>query len=405
MTMPSTQPASPGQRRPSAGFAPPDYPYDRLEQARRVAESHPGGVVDLSVGTPGDPPPQRVLDALAGVAPAGERRSVPSDSTGAARGYPPSAGTAALRQAISDWFGSRLAVEVPPADVAACVGTKEFVATLPQWLHLRWPGRDVVLYPALSYPTYEMGALLAGLTPVAVPVEPSGRLRLDELEPDVISRALLLWVNSPGNPAGQLEDLAAVASWGRRHQVLVVSDECYLEYTWDGAPRSVLGHGGGKHGLEGVLAVHSLSKRSNMAGLRVGWYAGDPEVVAYLIEVRKHAGFMVPGPVQAAAVAALADQSHVEHQRSLYLRRLERMRKLLPLVQAEADMPQGGFYLWAEVPGGDEWAFTSLMAERAGALVSPGSFYGQAGRGHVRLAMVAPMERLDLLARRLQAGD
>jgi aspartate/methionine/tyrosine aminotransferase len=181
----------------------------------------------------------------------------------------------------------------------------------------------------------------------------------------------------------------------------VFSDECYADFTWDGPPRTILGHGSGPQGLGGVVAVHSLSKRSNLAGLRVGWYSGDPEVVGYLRELRKHAGFMVPGPVQQAAAAALGDAGHVEVQRRRYHERLVRARELLAGLGVECDLPSGGFYLWAGAPGGDGWAWTRWLAERGGMLVSPGAFYGSDSAGFVRVAMVAPVERLDLVAERL----
>jgi succinyldiaminopimelate transaminase len=374
----------------AVGFEPPAYPYDRLDNVARTAAGHAGGVVDLSIGTPGDPPPDGVLAALGG-----------GDESGMARGYPPSIGTGAMRSAICDWTARRFGVEIESDHVAACVGTKEFVATLPQWLSLRRPDRDTVLYPAVAYPTYEMGALLAGLRPVAVPVDAQWHMDLSAIDPADAERALLLWVNTPGNPAGGLDDLSAAATWGLDRSVPVFSDECYAEFTWDGPARSILGRGGGPDGMTGVVAVHSLSKRSNMAGLRVGWYAGDADMVRYLREVRKHAGMMVPGPVQRAAVAALGDQAHVDAQRTRYIERLVRAQQILAAVGVEAPLPGGGFYLWAPVPGGDEWAWTTWFAEAGGALVSPGSFYGEGGAGYVRLAMVAPLERLDLVATRL----
>ncbi|MCL2394399.1 MAG: aminotransferase class I/II-fold pyridoxal phosphate-dependent enzyme [Acidimicrobiaceae bacterium] len=369
----------------TAGFVPPAYPYDRLVPAERKAAALEGGVVDLSIGTPTDPPPAVVLEALA-----------EADERGGVRGYPASIGSAALRAAIRDWTEARLGVELPAEAVAACVGTKEFVATLPQWLKLRTPGRDTILYPAISYPTYEMGAILAGLRAVAVPVDDDWRLDLSAISSDDAGRALALWINAPGNPAGGLDDLEAAAAWGRAHGVPVFSDECYVEYTWDGPPRTIL-----SAGLEGVVAVNSLSKRSNLAGMRVGWYAGDPELVDYLREVRKHVGMMVPGPAQLAGAAALADQVHVEAQRERYRSRLVRMKEILAALGVDAPLPGGGFYLWVPAPGGDAWGWTEELAETGGVLVSPGEFYGHAGDGHVRIAMVQPIERLDLVAARL----
>jgi succinyldiaminopimelate transaminase len=375
------------------GFQPPPYPYERLVVLRREASALPGGMVDLSVGSPCDPPSPRVIEALAA-----------GDEDGATRGYPSSAGSPAARRAIVEWAHGRLGAAVDPDLVALCIGTKELVAGLPGWLHRRDPSRDTVLYPALAYPTYEMGALLAGLRPVAVPVDGQFRLDLDAVLPEDAARALVLWVNSPGNPAGQLEDLDAMAEWGHRHGVLVASDECYAELTWSGPPQTLLGRGRGRSGHEGVLAVHSLSKRSNLAGLRFGWYAGDPEVVRFLREVRQHAGFMVPGAVQRAGIAALADQAHADRQRGVYRDRLARLRELLAGEGAAAPMPEGGLYVWARAPGGGSWAFVSDLAARGGLVVSPGEFYGPAGEGYVRAAAVAPLERIELAAQRLASS-
>jgi succinyldiaminopimelate transaminase len=363
---------------PAGGFVPPPYPYDRLDGAKALAEAHDGGMVDLSIGTPCDPPPAAVVEALA--------------RSGAERGYPPSIGTAAYREAAAGWMARRLGVQVDPGQVAACVGTKELVAGLPQWLRLRRPDRDTVLYPAVSYPTYAMGALLAGCR--AVPYA-----SLEAIDPVDAARALCLWVNVPGNPDGSLADLGAAAALGRAHDVPVLSDECYVEFTWDGPPRTIL-----EHGLEGLLAVHSLSKRSNLAGARAGCYAGDPDLVHYLGEVRKHAGFMVPGPVQAAAVAAWGDDAHVEAQRARYLHRLEAMRAALATLGVDAPMPAGSFYLWAPAPDGDAWALTHRLAELGGALVSPGEFYGPTAGDHVRVAVVQPDDRIALVADRLAAA-
>lgn len=374
------------------GFEPPAYPYDRLVPLRDKAAAVPGGIVDLSVGTPTDPPPPAVLAALAD-----------ADGGGALRGYPPSIGTASLRAAAARWMNAAFDLDVDAGAVAACVGTKEMVASLPHHLSLRRPGPDTVLYPAVSYPTYAMGATLAGLRAVAVPTDEQGRLQLGAVAPEDAERALLLWVNSPGNPAGGIDDLPAAAAWGAARDVAVASDECYAAFTWTGPPRTVLGHGTGPDGLGGILAVHSLSKRSNLAGLRVGWIAGDPELVTYLSEVRKHAGMMVPGPAQAAAVVALGDEAHVVDQRARYRARLEAMASILGATGVEVALPGGGFYLWAPAPGGDAWGWATELAERGGLLVSPGDLYGPAGSGHVRLAMVAPLDRLELVASRLSA--
>ncbi|MGE5211921.1 MAG: aminotransferase class I/II-fold pyridoxal phosphate-dependent enzyme [Acidobacteriota bacterium] len=366
------------------GFVPPPYPYDRLDRLKPITDAFDGGTVDLSIGTPFDPPPRAVIEALS--------------SSGTERSYPPSIGTPAFRDAARNWIARRFGVDVPVGQIGATIGSKEFVATLPQWMHLRTPDRDTVLYPAISYPTYEMGAILAGCRPVPVAMLPDGRMDLDSISTDDAGRALLLWVNSPGNPTGALDDLDAAARWGRARAVPVFSDECYVEFTWTGRGRTIL-----ESGLDGVIAVHSLSKRSNLAGVRVGFYAGDAELVAYLQEVRKHVGMMVPGPAQAAAVAALDDDEHVELQRERYRGRLERLADVLARWSGdEVALPDGAFYLW--IPVGDGWEFTERLARDGGALVSPGEFYGPDGAGHVRVAVVQPDDRVQLVADRLAAS-
>lgn len=389
------------------GFVPPTYPFDRLEPLAELCRRYEGGLVDLSVGTPVDPPPDAVVGALG--------------ASQAERGYPSGVGNARLLGACRGWMARRFGVEVGPRALAACIGTKELVAGIPHWLRLRSPERSVVLYPEISYPTYAMGALLAGARPVAVPTAPGGGLDLSAIDEADAAAALCLWTNSPSNPTGALDDLGAAAAWGRARGVPVLSDECYTEMTWEGPPRTIL-----EHGCEGVVAVHSISKRSNAAGLRCGFYAGDEGLVHYLSELRRHAGFMVPGPIQVAAAVALEDDEHVAVQRARYERRLRRFSAVLGQVGIEASLPAGGFYLWVrvdevpvplrptlerlppELPGADgsagpAWAVTAALAAAGGVLVSPGDFYGPAGRRYVRVAMVAPDDRLELVAQRLSA--
>ena len=243
-----------------------------------------------------------------------------------------------------------------------------------------------MLYPSVSYPTYAMGAVLAGCRAVPVPPAPGrpGGLDLDAVDPADAARALVVWSNSPSNPTGGLGDLGAEAAWGRAHGVPVFSDECYAEFTWDGPPRSML-----EHGPDGVVAVHSLSKRSNLAGVRVGFFAGDAELVDFLRAVRQHAGLMVPGPAQAAGVAALGDDVHVADQRVRYRERLEYLSGVLAAYGCPAPLPEGGFYLWVPVPEGrwaDAWAMAEGLATDGGLLTSPGDLYGEGGAGHVRVA-------------------
>ncbi len=370
-----------------APFVPPPYPYDRLDALKALARDD---LVDLTIGTPVDPPPSAVVAALA--------------SSDAERGYPPAVGSVELREAAAHWLDRRLGVNVDPdTQLAVTVGTKEFVTGVPHWLRLRTPQRDTVLYPAVSYPSYEMGATLAGCRAVPVPCDDQWRLDLSAISPQDAERALLLWVNTPGNPAGGLDDLAAVAAWGRAHDVPVFCDECYVEFTWSGPPRTVLEVPDSERARTdqaGLVALHSLSKRSNLAGVRVGFYAGDAELVGYLREVRKHIGLMVPGPVQAAAVVALADQQHVDDQRTRYHHRITQLASVLETFDVDVPLPQGGFYLWARAPNDDAWAFAERLVAEAALLVSPGEFYGEAGAAHVRVAAVCSDVQLEALRAR-----
>ena len=366
-------------------FVPPPYPYERLDALKKVADALPGGVVDCSIGTPCDPVPDLVAAAAA-------------DAATLSMGYPPSAGTAALHEAAAEWMARTLHVDVAPAHIAACVGTKEMVVSLPHFLALRRPDRDTVLYPAVAYPSYEMGATLAGMRAVAVPLDADWHLDIDAIDSDDADRALLLWINEPGNPSSSFADdryLAQVAEWGRAHGVVVASDECYVEFA--PAPATIL-----STGLDGVIAVHSLSKRSNLAGMRAGFYAGDADLVEYLVETRKHAGFIAPTPTQAAAVAALGDDAHVDVQRERYE---DRRALAIERLEATGLHHAGGpmlFYLWLrDDEGSDGWVIADRLA-RAGLLVSPGDFYGDAGSRYARLALVQPRERLEPALDRLE---
>ncbi|HYV58572.1 MAG TPA: succinyldiaminopimelate transaminase [Acidimicrobiia bacterium] len=378
------------------GFVPPPYPHDRLAELRVTAEAVPGGIVDCSVGTPVDPMPELARRALA-------------DAAGAATGYPAAIGAPAYREAAAAWIGRRFGVSVGPGAVVACVGTKELVASLPRVLALRDPSRDTVLYPDIAYPTYEMGARLAGFRAVPVPVDERWLLDLSRVDEEDAARALLVWVNEPGNPTGSsggAEHLRAVADWARSRGAIVASDECYAEFTFDDAgapapPATILAHGHDR-----ALAVHSLSKRSNMAGLRAGFVAGDAALVSYVGEVRKHAGLMTPGPVQAAATAALGDDLHVDEQRACYARRRADALDALGAWGLVHDGGPSTFYLWlrSATQAEDGWSIARRLAER-GLLVSPGGLYGPGGAAHVRLSLTQPDERLALACDRLTTKE
>jgi succinyldiaminopimelate transaminase len=352
-------------------------------------------MIDASVGTPVDPMPEVAVRALVDAAPG-------------ATGYPATIGSPGLREAASGWIDRRFGCAVTPNEVVACIGTKELVASLPHVLSRRDPSRDTVLYPAAAYPTYEMGALLAGLRAVPVPVDRAWHLDLSRVDPDDAERALVLWCNDPSNPTGVAatpEQMRAAVDWARVRGIIVASDECYAEFTYDdtGAPAppvtALLA------GSDGVLAVHSLSKRSNMAGLRAGFVAGDPELVGYLGEFRKHGGLMTPAPVQAAAAAALRDDEHVHVQQ---LRYAARRAMALPALEARGLVHDGGpstFYLWLRDADGtrDGWEIAEDLAT-TGLVVAPGDFYGAAGRDHVRVALTLTDEQVALVAERATAG-
>jgi succinyldiaminopimelate transaminase len=333
--------------------------------------------VDLSVGTPVDPVPGLVQDALRAAA--------------NAPGYPATHGTRALREAAAGWLARRHGVTAEPGTVLPLIGTKEFIASLPALLGCG--PRDVVVYPELAYPTYDIGARLAGARGLASD-------GLTALGPE---GARLVWVNSPSNPTGRVlpaEHLAKMVHWARERGTVLASDECYIGLGWDTEPVSVLHPDVCGGSFEGLLAVHSVSKRSNLAGYRAGFVTGDPALVAQLLEIRKHAGMMMPAPIQAAMTAALADDGHAERQRSVYAARRDQLRVALEKAGWAVTHSEAGLYLWASRPGHDCWSSVDLLAG-AGILVAPGEFYGPAGAQHIRVALTATDERVAAAARRL----
>lgn len=380
----------------------PDFPWDSLapakERARSFSSGDPAlgeGIVDLSVGTPVDPTPQVVQEALAAAADA--------------PGYPQTWGTPDLREGVAAWFARRRGVPgLDPDGVLPTVGSKELVAWLPTLLGLG--AGDVVAFPRVAYPTYDVGARIAGATPFAAdattafgPTTPS-------------SAPKLLWLNSPGNPTGKVlgvEHLAKVVAWARERGVVVASDECYAELDWRseaerGQPFAELPTTpsildprvtGGSH--EGLLAVYSTSKQSNLAGYRAAFAAGDPTLVKRLLEVRKHAGMIVPWPVQRALLTAVSQDEHVAAQRERYRARRELLRPAVEGFGLRIDDSDAGLYLWASA---DEPCRVTVdrLAGR-GILTAPGEFYGPSGQQHVRIALTATDERIATAAARLSA--
>jgi succinyldiaminopimelate transaminase len=357
----------------------PDFPWDKLTSYAEKARRHPGGVVDLSVGTPVDATPQVVQDALRATA----------DSPG----YPVTIGTTATRQAALDWLARSHGVTGLGLDaVLPTVGSKELIANLP--LHLGVGPGDLVVYPELAYPTYEVGAALVGARTLAT----------DSLTAVGPERPRILWLNSPSNPTGRVlpvEHLKKVVDWCRERGTLLVSDECYLECAWEAEPVSVLHPSVSGGSPEGILAVHSLSKRSNLAGYRCAFVAGDPAVVGELLAVRKNLGLMMPGPQQVAMAAALADDQHAKEQHAVYAARRARLQEALAHAGFAIDDSEASLYLWVTA-GEDCWATVDRLAG-LGILVAPGEFYGRAGREHVRVAFTATDERVDAAVERLTA--
>jgi succinyldiaminopimelate transaminase len=355
----------------------PDFPWDKLVPLAAKARAHPDGIVDLSVGTPVDPTPQVVRDALA--------------SAGDSPGYPATIGRPDLREAVVRWLERTAgATGVDVDGVLPSIGSKELIATLATHLGLG-PG-DVVVHPTLAYPTYEVGTRLAGATPLAADA-------LTAVGPQVPA---MLWLNSPANPSGRIlpvEHLRKVVAWCRERGTLLVSDECYLECAWDRPAVSVLHPDVCDGDHRGILAVHSLSKRSNLAGYRCAFVAGDPGLVAELLAVRKNLGLMMPGPMQVAMRAALDDDEHVREQQQRYRARRAILRSALEGAGFRIDHSEGALYLWATR---DEpcWDTVADLAGR-GVLVAPGDFYGPTGARHVRVALTATDERVAAAASRL----
>jgi succinyldiaminopimelate transaminase len=364
------------RRRVSASL--PEFPWDTLADVTALARSHPDGIVDLSVGTPVDPVAPVIREALA--------------AASSAPGYPTTAGTPALRASAAASLRRRYGVTGLANDaVLPVIGTKELIAWLPTLLGLG--PDDVIVVPELAYPTYEVGVQLAG-----------GRVvRADSLTQLGPQSPALVYLNSPSNPTGKVlgvEHLRKAVGWARERGALIASDECYLGLGWDAQPVSVLHPSVCDGDHTGLLAVHSLSKTSSLAGYRAGFVAGDPAVVAELLAVRKHAGMMVPTPVQAAMIAALDDDAHEREQRERYARRRAALLPALQSAGLTVDDSEAGLYLWAT--RGEPCRDTVAWLAQRGILVAPGDFYGPRGSQHVRVALTATDERISAAVTRLR---
>jgi succinyldiaminopimelate transaminase len=359
----------------------PDFPWDKLTAHAETARAHPDGVCDFSVGTPVDPTPAVVQDALRAAADA--------------PGYPTTIGLEATRQAAIDWLARRHGVSGLGLDgVLPVIGSKELIGSMA--VHLGIGPGDLIGYPALAYPTYEVGAALAGADSLAT----------DSLTAFGPRTPRLLWLNSPANPSGRvlpLDHLRKVVEWCRERGTTLVSDECYIECAWSedpaDKPLSILDPrvSGGSH--DGILAVHSLSKRSNLAGYRCAFVAGDPALVGELLAVRKNLGLQMPGPQQRAMIAALDDDTHVARQHATYAARRTALKRALESAGFRIDHSEASLYLWA-TRGENCWTTVADLAEQ-GILVAPGDFYGPSGAEHVRVAFTATDERVAAAVARL----
>lgn len=366
----------------------PDFPWDTMAPYQQRAQQHPGGAVNLSIGTPVDPTPEVIRAALA--------------SAADAPGYPSTHGTGELREAIAAWYARRRNVaDLSPDAVLPTVGSKEFITLLPTMLGLG-PG-DIVIYPRIAYPAYEMGAVIAGAEPLATD-DPG------DLDESTLSRVRLIWLNSPGNPTGRVDDaarLASIVKLARKIGAVVASDECYAELPWEAAEvPSILDPQvtGGSH--QGLLSVYSVSKQSNLAGYRAAFTAGCPELIGNLVNTRKHIGMILPAPVQAALLAAVSDDEHVAQQRERYRRRRTVLKAALEASGLVLEDSEAGLYFWCRAEPsageGDAWDLVQQMAEK-GIVVAPGAFYGRAGEGYIRLSLTATDEHIAAAAQRLTA--
>jgi succinyldiaminopimelate transaminase len=343
----------------------PDFPWDTIAEDVALAKTYPGGACDLSVGTPVDPTPEIGKSAFAEAA--------------NAHGYPTVWGSHELHEAILGYVTKRWAAPLlTDRHVAPVIGTKELVAWLPTLLGLG--PQDIVVIPEVAYPTYEVGATMTG----AQIIRASSPSDVAHVCP------ALIWTNTPSNPTGKVDSIEETIAWiqyARSTGALLAADECYGEFGWETEPVSILDESLNGGSVEGLLGAFSLSKRSNCAGYRAGFVVGDDSVVSPLVTMRKHLGFMMPSPVQAAMVALLGDHTHVDEQRQRYLTRRTQLIDGLTQVGFTIDNSQGGLYLWAT--RGESGRDTAHWLAQRGIIVAPGDFYGPAGNNHVRIALTA----------------
>jgi succinyldiaminopimelate transaminase len=358
-----------------------EYPWRRLERFREIASNHPQGLIDLSIGSPIDPTPELIQLALA------EATNNP--------GYPKTAGSAELKAAVVNWFSRRRGV--PALDVQQIlptVGSKEFISLLPLMLGLG--EGDAVVQPSVAYTAYAVGANLVG-----------SQLVSSDNPADWPSNTKLIWLNSPSNPTGAVLSpvrLRLAVERARELGAVVVNDECYAELAWEDPWRSsgipsILDPAVVRGDFSGVLAIYSLSKVANLAGYRLGLAAGDANLIADLLNTRMHAGLMLPGPMQAAMTAALANDDYLSAVRSSYLERRVLLSAAFSRAGYQIESSEAGLYLWLRSTEAS-WEAIAKLAE-AGVLVAPGDFYSAEASNHLRVALTVSTEQARAVSERL----
>jgi acetylornithine aminotransferase len=354
-----------------------EYPFVTLDR-KRAALAPPGvEVINFGIGDPREVTPEFIRERL--------RASVPEMSS-----YPAAAGSAELRAACARWAQRRFGVPLDPErHVLPANGTKEAVFLMALAVVGRDgdDGRRTVVIPTPAYPVYESGARFAGADVHTVALRSEDGFRFDPARvPEAVwSRTALLWLNSPHNPTGATlgrDALAGVAEMARRHGFWVAADEAYAEIWFDSPPHSML-----ECGLDNVIALHTLSKRSAMTGFRSGFMAGDERLIEALRRFRPNVGVATPEFVQQAAIVAWNDDAHAAEQRARYAAKRALVLDYFGKRGWTVEASEASFYLWWKAPGGDDVAWVERLLE-LGLVAMPGSYLGEGGEGFVRLALV-----------------
>lgn len=360
------------------------YPAVELERRKAAVLAQGKRLYDFSVGDPTEPTPQFIQDAL-------------KDGLTPRCGYPAVRGDAAVRAAIAGYIERRFSVQVDPdTQVLPTSGSKEAVFHLPLLVIDPRAEDRAVAFPDPGYPAYQRGVLFAGGEPVPVPLSGDHVFRPWELPDDVVARLRMVWINTPHNPSGavtSIGDLRRAADFCRAHDIVLVSDESYAD-VWLSCepPPSLL-----QAGVEGVLVLHSLSKRSGMTGYRSGFLAGDPELVRQLARLRSNPGLVPQSFVNAAATVAWSDDAHVAQRRALFASKQALLRAHFADLGLEVVGSEAGLYVWVRTPAGrqdEDWALELL---EHGIVVSPGPMFSVCGggQGFVRLALVPSIAEIE----------